>query len=273
MRKLVVTAALIAVALVPLRADLTFVQTMTMEGPMAAMAGGQLPTITMRIKGTKARSDIEMPKMNIISIADVAEKTVIILNAQTKIAQVITPESAISGAKVQMPSLDDVSFKPTGKTQTIDSQLCEEHEFSMTLNMAEMAAAGQGQMPPEAAEMMKDVRMVMNGAIWLAKNAPGVQEYTAYMKSAMASGAFAALSGMKPGQSGGMDKLMAAASSAPGLPYLTEITMRMEGTGPMVEAMNQMGPMKMIQKMSSVSTDPISDDLFKIPEGYTIEKK
>jgi len=65
---------------------------------------------------------------------------------------------------------------------------------------------------------------------------------------------------------------MAAASSAPGLPYLTEITMTMEGTGPMVDAMKQMGPMKMIQKLSSVSTDAIADDLFKIPEGYTIQK-
>lgn len=272
MKKLVVTAALVALALVPLRADLTFVQTMTMEGPMAAMAGGQLPKITMRIKGTKARSDIEMPTLNLISIADVAQKQVIILNSVTKTAQVITPESAAAGSKLEMPSLDDVTFKPTGKSQTIDSQVCEEHQFAMTLNMADMGAAG-GQLPPEAVEMMKDVKMVMNGSIWIARNAPGVEEYTAYMKSAMQSGAFLALSGMNPGQSGGMDKLMAAASSAPGLPYLSEITMTMQGTGPMVEAMSKMGPMKMIQKMSSVSTESISDDLFKIPEGYTIEKK
>ena len=42
---------------------------------------------------------------------------------------------------------------------------------------------------------------------------------------------------------------------------------------PMVEAMNKMGPMKMVQKTESVSTDTISPDLFKIPEGYTVEKK
>ena len=129
------------------------------------------------------------------------------------------------------------------------------------------------QMPPEAAEMMKGVTMVMNGSVWTAKDALGVAEYAAYMKSVMKSGLFSAISGMKPGQSGGMDKLMAAASAAPGLPYLTEVTMTMEGTGPMVDAMKQMGPMKMIQKLSSVSMDAISDDLFKVPEGYTIEKK
>jgi hypothetical protein len=37
--------------------------------------------------------------------------------------------------------------------------------------------------------------------------------------------------------------------------------------------MKQMGPMKIIQKLESVSTDPIADDLFRVPEGYTIEKK
>jgi hypothetical protein len=81
------------------------------------------------------------------------------------------------------------------------------------------------------------------------------------------------MAGMKAGQSGGMDKLMAAAASAPGLPYLTEITMTMEGSGPMVEAMKNMGPMKMVQKVTSVSTDTLSDDLFKVPDGYTVEKK
>lgn len=271
MKKLVVTAVLAALALVPLHADLTLVQTMTMEGPMAAMAGGQMPKITMRIKGDKARSDIESPALNIISIADITQNQVIILNAQTKTAQVITPESAaLGGAKLEVPDVD-ASYKPTGKTQTIDGQVCQEHQFSMTLNMAEMG--GRGQMPPEAADMMKGVMMVMNGSVWTAKDAPGTAEYAAYMKSVMKSGLFGALSGMKPGQSGGMDKLMAAASAAPGLPYLTEIIMTMEGTGPMVDAMKQMGPMKMIQKLSSVSTDPISDDLFKVPEGYTIEKK
>jgi hypothetical protein len=31
--------------------------------------------------------------------------------------------------------------------------------------------------------------------------------------------------------------------------------------------------MKMVQKVTSVSTDTLSDDLFKVPEGYTVEKK
>jgi hypothetical protein len=70
-----------------------------------------------------------------------------------------------------------------------------------------------------------------------------------------------------------MEKMMEASASAPGLPYLAEATMTLEGSGPMVEAMNQMGPMKIVQKISSVSTDLLGDELFLIPEGYTVEKK
>jgi hypothetical protein len=95
----------------------------------------------------------------------------------------------------------------------------------------------------------------------------------AFNKAALASNLLGAISGMQAGQAGGMDKMMAAIASAPGVPYLTEITMTVEGSGQMAQAMSQMGPTKMIQKASSVSTAAISDDIFRLPEGYTIEKK
>ena len=116
--------------------------------------------------------------------------------------------------------------------------------------------------------------MVMNGSMWVAKSAPGAAELMAFNKAAMASKLLSRdQRACKPGQSGGMDKLMAATASAPGVPYLTEITMTVRGHRPIAQAMRQMGPMKMIQKASSVSTEAIADDMFRLPEGYTIEKK
>lgn len=271
MRKWLAGLAVVGLCVAPLRADLTVVQTMKMEGAAAAMMpANALPKTTMRIKGMKSRAEIEAGGVTVIAITDLVSKQVIMLMPDTKTAQVITPGSvAAGGAPVAVPDMD-MSLKPTGKTQMIDGVSCEEHSFTMTMNMAD---AGGGQMPPEAAEMMKDVKMAMNGSIWIAKTAPGVAEWMAFNKAAVESQLLTAVAGMKPGQPGGMDKLLAASAAAPGIPYLTEMTMRFEGTGPMVEAMNQMGDMKMTQKISSVSTDPISDDLFKVPEGYTIEKK
>lgn len=270
MRKWLAVVAVCAISAVSLRADVTVTTVMTMEGAAAAaMPPGALPKITMRVKGMKSRSDIETAGMTVSVITDLATKQVITLIPNTKTAQVTSPESvAAGGAPIALPKID-ASLKPTGKSQTIEGVVCDEHTFTMLMDMASMAGP---QMPPEAAEMLKGVKMAMNGSIWVAKSAPGVEEIMAFNKAAMSSGLLAAVTGSKPGQPG-MDELMKAAASAPGIPYLTEMTIEMQGEGPMVEAMKAMGPMKMIQKVSSVSIEPISDDLFKLPEGYTIEKK
>jgi hypothetical protein len=271
MRKAFLACAFVAVCLAPLRADITTVQVMTMEGAAAGMMQpGQLPKITQRIKGMKARTEVEAMGQTTVAITDLTQKQVILLQPGTKVAQVFSPGSVAAGGKaVAVPDMD-VSFKATGKSQTIDGQQCDEHTFAMKLSMADMAG---GQLPPEAAAAMKDVVMIMNGSMWVAKSAPGAAEVAAFNKAAVSSNLLSAISGMQPGQTGGMDKMMAAVASAPGVPYLTEITMTVEGSGPMVEAMSKMGPIKMVQKTSSVSTAAIADDLFRIPEGYTIEKK
>ena len=43
--------------------------------------------------------------------------------------------------------------------------------------------------------------------------------------------------------------------------------MTVEGTGQMAEMLRQMGPMKITTKVTSITTDPIADDTFKIPEA------
>ena len=68
-----------------------------------------------------------------------------------------------------------------------------------------------------------------------------------------------------------MDKLHEVSATA-GIPCLTEMTTRYEGSGPMMDVMEGMGDMKMVQKVT-VSTAPIAADLFKLPAGYTLEKR
>jgi hypothetical protein len=92
-------------------------------------------------------------------------------------------------------------------------------------------------------------------------------------KLALASGLLPAVSGlveMKPGQWGGLDTLMAASASAPGLPYLTEVTLTFEGSSQIGRCLEADGSMKMIQKVVSLSTDAVSDDLFQSAGSYTI---
>lgn len=255
----------------PATADVTLTQTMTMEGKMAAAMGGATPRMVTRIKGMMSRTDIEVMGQSMASITDLTVPQFVLLNAATRTAQIFGPGSqSLPGAPVALPKMD-VSFKPTGRTQVIEGAKCEEHAFTMNVNMAEMGAPGQ--MPPDAAAAMKDVRMAMSGSVWVATSGPGVADYVRFQKAAGDSKMIAALTGIAPGQQGGgLDRLMAAAAAAPGLPYLTEITMSFDGTGKAVEMMKQMGPIMMTHRTTSVSTEPIPAEMFKVPEGYTVEK-
>ena len=135
-----------------------------------------------------------------------------------------------------------------------------------------MAEAGGAQMPPEAAEMLKDLTMIMKGSIWVAKDAPGAAEYLAFQKalakSDLSSAALKASGVSLPG----MDKLMKAMSSLEGVAYLTVMDLTVDGSGQIADMMRQMGAMKVTTKVTSISADAIGDDQFKIPEGYTVVK-
>ena len=167
-----------------------------------------------------------------------------------------------------MPKID-FSLTPTGKSQAFEGQTVLEHAFKMTLDMASFTSSAQ--MPPEAAAAIKDVKILMNGSFWVSKTGPAAEEYASFARAALDSNLLNQIMGAMPA-SGGLDKLMEAAASIQGLPYLTEITMVFEGTGPVVDVMNQMGPMKMVQKIASVSTDAVPDDVFTVPAGYTPQK-
>src|SRR5690606_30918325 len=117
MRKAIATAAIVAMSLVGLRADVTVVQTMSMEGAAAAaMGGAALPRLTIRIKGQKARSDVDMNGQTISSIADLTKKQLVLLNTASKAARIVTAESPAGAA---MPDVD-FTYKATGKTRTIE---------------------------------------------------------------------------------------------------------------------------------------------------------
>jgi len=265
------TLVVFAVCSTVVRADVTIVQTMTMEGGMVAMSGQNIaPKTTTRIKGLKSRTDIEVPTGNMSTIADLVAKQIIILQHAQKTAQVIgAPAAGTSTAPVTATVKLDGSVNPTGKSQVIDGYKCEEYTFSTTLSMSEV---GGPNMPPEAAAMMKDMSMVMKGSMWVTKDAPGGAECLAYQKALYSADLASAAAGVGGVKMPGIDKMMKAMASVNGLAYMTEMTMTIEGTGQMADMMRQMGAMKMITKTNSISAAPISDDLLKVPDGYTIVK-
>jgi hypothetical protein len=280
MKRWLVTTLAVLVCSAALNADVTIVQTTTVEGGMAAMAaqaggGNMSPKMTTRLKGQKTRTDVETGPVTVATIMDLAAKQIIILRADQKTAMISTvpgmvpAEGAAAKPDVKMPTID-ASVTPTGKSQMIDGLKCDEYTFTSKMNMGEMTGA---KVPPEAAAMMQGVTMIMNGSMWVAKEAPGAAEYLAFQKAAAANAMAAATMGASGVSIPGMEKLAKAMAEVQGVTYLTEMTINIEGTGQMADMMRQMGAMKVTTRVNSISTETVSDDLFKVPEGYQVIKQ
>ena len=277
MKRWLTTVLAVAICSAVLRADVTVVQTTSVEGGMAAMAGGANPstTMTVRVKGMKSRTEMALGPMSVITIVDVAARQIIVLRPDQKTATILSTvkPATTSTATTTAPAVTmsmDASVKPTGRSQVIDGVKCDEYVLTTTMDMA---GFGGGKAPPEAAAMLQGMKMHMTGSLWVSKDVPGAAEYIAYQKAAATSDMAAAAAGAAGVSMPGMENMIKATGSIDGLPYLSEMTMKIEGTGQMAEMMKKMGDMKVTTKTTSVSGDPLGDDLFKVPEGYTVVKQ
>ena len=275
MKRWSATLLVFAVCSAIVHADVTIVQKTTVEGGAAAAMGGNAPTptVTTRIKGMKGRTDMDMGAnspipTNISTITDAAAKEVTILDHNQKTARVSVPGQKPAAPAVTGPTVD-TSIKSTGKSQTIDGFKCDEFTFTTSMAMSSIAGAS---LPPEAAEMMKDITMVVKGSLWVTKDAPGSTEYLDYQKAMSAADLAAAAMGASGMNMPGMDKMMKAMQGVQGLPILTEMDMTIEGTGQMADMMRQMGAMRITTKVLSVKTDPVAEETFKVPAGYQVVK-
>jgi hypothetical protein len=280
MRRLAGILLIAAMAAAPVLADVTITTVTTIEGAMvSAGTGGMTPRVVVRISGTKSRMDIDTGDQVLATISDTATNQAYLLRPDDKTALLLQPETATSAdARAAVVAGIDASVTPTGQKREIGGVSCDEYAVTMKLDLAAVAGGGSA-LPPEAASMLKDVYLHVTGSIWAAKDAPGVAEYVAFQKTAARLAAAAAGRTVSGGAAGpapipsGMDRLLTGFPEASGIPYLTELTTKLEGTGPLVALLQQMGQMKINGKVESVSTEAVPADLFNVPEGYTIVKE
>jgi hypothetical protein len=278
MRRLAAPLLLAALAVVPIAADLTVTTVTTIEGAMmAGTPGGVTPKVVVRISGTRSRMDVDTGEQVITTLSDTATNQAYVLRPDERTALLIQTDAAAADGAGASSSTVEASVKATGQKREIDGQSCDEYAVMLKLPLSALAVGSGSALPPEAASMLKDVTLGISGSIWAARDAPGAAEYAAFQRVA---GRMAAAIGQRPpGGAGsplpiptGMDRLVTGFPEATGIPYLTELTTRLEGTGQLVALMQQMGQMKITGKVSSISTEPVSTDIFTVPEGFTIVK-
>jgi len=271
----VLTLALLAcLAARPAHADLTIKSTVKATGP-ATMAGQSVSSI----KGTKMRVETtmsgemaaKMPNaqpgqpVKTVTIVDAAIRQMIVLDAATKTATVYDlSKMAEQMQQAGGPGDVKVSMTPTGQTRQILGRTCTEYTLSVSMAVT----------PPTGGPSMT---ITLGGPTWIARDAPGTSDFTAFYKAAGESGLFFQPGGGRGGamnpQTRGMAAMYKALADTGGIPYEQVIQVTIGAEGQMADMMKRMGQPGTTMTVTGASTDPIPDELFAIPAGYTTKKQ
>jgi hypothetical protein len=250
MKRLFAVTTLACLFAGPAFADVTIKTTVEAASPMPA---GEL---VQYIKGTKARFEMTIGNRQFITILDAGGKRLIMLDPATKQARIVSFASAlsVSGAK---PAEAKISFEPTGQTRQILDQTCTQYMFSMTV-------------PQQMGQINATVEM--SGPTWIAKGAPGTSDFESFYRIAIESGALDALEG-QPGAAmqPGVSQMYKALLKGGGIPYEQQVHVVVQGTGPIPEMMQK--GVTTTTRVTEVSTKPIVDSMFEIPDGYRIASR
>jgi hypothetical protein len=258
----------------PARADVTIKSTVKATGP-AAMEGQSVSSI----KGTKMRVETTMSgamaammpnaqpgqPMKTVTIVDAAARQMTVLDAATKTATVYDlSKMADQMQQAGGPGDVKVSIAPTGQTRQILGRACA--EFTLTVSMTVTPPTGGAPMT-----------ITLGGPTWIAKDAPGTADFAAFYKAAGESGLFFQPGGGRGAganpQTRGMAAMYKALADTGGIPYEQIIRVDFGAEGPMADMMKRVGQPGTTMTVTDVTTNPIPDELFAIPAGYTTKKQ
>lgn len=245
----------------PAFADLTLKQTTTGKG---LGLGGQT-TGTTFIKGNKMRNDVVLGDKTQTSIYDLDAQKMYIFDSKKKEADVwdMAAFAAEVGKSVDVSSTK-ASLKPNGQTKQIGGKSAAGYDLEVSMNAA-MAGA-------------KDMNMTvtLTGPTWIVKGAPGATDYARFYKAAVEKGWIFSdprAAKAQPGQARAMAEMYNQVAAIGGLPYETDMQIKMSGSGPMAGLLARMGNITMTSTVDSVETTALGDDLFAPPAGYKLSPK
>lgn len=258
MKRLLVAAAVGAMLAGPAYADVTIAANTSGKG-MGASGEGQ--TVTY-IKGAKMRTDQTVGGQVVTSIFDLSTQQMITFSSKKKEAEVYNLAQLSSEIQKNVGADPKVSMTANGQTRDILGKPCAGYDLSISVPMA-----------MGGSDMQMDIALA--GPVWIAKGAAGAADYEKFYAAAAEKGFFFGNPQQAkgaPAQAKSMTEMYRAMAKA-GVPYAFEISIKFEGSGPMVGMMNRMGGMSMTSTVTNVSTDAIPDDKFAVPAGYTTKTK
>jgi hypothetical protein len=172
------------------------------------------------------------------------------------IAEEISKSVDLSNAKT--------SLKPNGQTKQISGYMAAGYDLEISM--------------PSAMAGSKDLNMTvtMKGPVWIVKNAPGAADFGRFYKAAVEKGwIFSDPRAAKgqPGPAKAMAEMYKEMSKIGGIPYESDMQIKMGGSGPLAAILAKMGSVSFSSVVDSVETNPLSDELFSPPAGYKLKAK
>ncbi len=259
-RAIFVALAILAMA-APASADITLRQTTTGKG---LGMSGTTPGTTY-IKGNKMRTEMVQGGTTRVTIFDVDTQKLYMFDTKKKEADVWDMQAfgEEMGTTVDMSEMK-ASVTANGQTKTIAGQTAA--GYDMLISMPSKMG-GKGGM---------SMTVTLEGPMWVVKGGPGTAEYIAFYKGAVEKGwIFSDPRAAKgsPGQAKAMAEMYRQLAETGGLPYETEMQIKMSGEGPMAGLLGRMGNISSTTTVESVETGPLSDDLFAPPAGYKLNTR
>jgi hypothetical protein len=245
----------------PVFADVTI--TATGSGKGLGM-GATMQTVTY-IKGAKMRTEVITGDQITATITDLDAQKMIQINVKKKEAEVYDlTKMAAEVDKTVGTVVPKVTFAPNGQKKDIAGRSCVGYDLSITLPMAE------GKEGPD------DMRIVMSGPVWVAKDAPGSRDFAGYYKAAIEKGAAfnnPQQAKAQPAQAKASNEMYRAMIATGGLMYGQDISIKFEGGGPMAGFMGKIGAVSMSTTVTDVKVESLSDDLFTVPASFKSKTK
>ena len=262
MKRVILAVCLMTALAAPARADLKMVQTVNGKG--LGLSGNT--TETVYIKGTKMRSDSVRGDTTHSIIFDVDNQKIYIFDSKKKEAEVW--DMATFGQQIGAAAdvnATTTSFKPNGQTKQIAGKSAAGYDVSIS-------------MPSRLGDQKNGMQMTVTlaGPTWIVKGAPGADDYGRFYTAAADKGfIFTNPNAAKgqPGQAKAMARMYREMADTGGVPYETEINIKMGGEGPMAAMMGRLGNLTMSTAVQSAETAPLPDDLFAPPAGYKLSQK
>ena len=236
-----------------------------MSGKMMGMnPSGE--TVTY-IKGSKMRTDQTMGGNQLSTIMDVESGDLISINHKKKEAEIwniADLRGTLKSAGVEADASGvDVKITPNGQSKDVAGFKATGYDMAVSVKTT---MGGPGGM---------EITVNISGPAFLSTDAPGAKDYLGFYTAAVEKGFFFGdprAAKASPGNAKGMMALYKSMAEK-GVPLESKQIIKLAGDGPMAGLMAKMGGGEINTTVTSVSADPLSDDLFTVPSDYKVKRQ